>query len=154
MAIERRDALGRASTTHNMSSSSIYYKWANMRDRCNNPSCKQYVNYGGRGIKVCEEWNVFENFLNDMGVPEDGLSLDRIDVDGDYSKSNCRWADRKTQSNNRRNSKLYTHRFGVTLGSLELSILLGIKRATVQTRYRRGWSLDKQLNRGFGNVNS
>jgi hypothetical protein len=71
--------------------------------RCNNPKVVHYKHYGGRGIRVCEEWRVsYEKFRDDMGPQPQGLSLDRIDVDGNYESGNCRWADAKTQASNRR----------------------------------------------------
>lgn len=79
-----------------------YLAWLNMRRRCENPSAKGYSNYGGRGIKVCERWMKFENFLEDLGPSSDGLSLERLDVDGDYTPSNCAWASIEAQSNNKR----------------------------------------------------
>lgn len=80
-----------------------------MRKRCENPNCKSYADYGGRGIAVCERWQSFDNFLADMGVRPDGMSLDRIDSDGNYEPSNCRWATRIEQSHNSRASKLEPH---------------------------------------------
>lgn len=86
----------------NRSRSSTYLTWAGMKQRCLNPKHKQYQDYGGRGIKICKRWMKFEQFLKDMGVRPDGLTLDRINVDGSYCKRNCRWADKITQANNKR----------------------------------------------------
>ena len=80
-----------------------YKIWLQMRQRCNNPKCRVYKFYGGRGIKVCKRWDTFKNFLEDIGSrPEGNFSIDRIDVDGDYEPNNCRWTTQKTQVRNRR----------------------------------------------------
>lgn len=79
-----------------------------MHRRCERPQDGKYKNYGARGIKVCPEWTGakgFLQFVKDMGERPDGYSIDRIDVDGDYEPSNCRWADAKTQANNRQWNK-------------------------------------------------
>jgi hypothetical protein len=79
--------------------------WKRMIRRCRDPRDAVYSHYGGRGISVCERWNEYESFYADMGArPGTGYSLDRIDVNGNYEPSNCRWADTKTQARNKRNS--------------------------------------------------
>lgn len=83
-----------------------YHSWAHMKSRCLNNKCKDFYLYGGRGISVCKRWaDSFLNFIEDMGLkPASNYSIDRIDVNGNYEKSNCRWADPITQANNKRNS--------------------------------------------------
>lgn len=84
---------------HGMSNTSTYTSYVHMKDRCLNKNNDSYKNYGGRGISVCDRWlDSFENFLEDMGLRPDGFTLDRVDVNGNYNKENCIWADRKTQS--------------------------------------------------------
>ena len=80
-----------------------YQAWVNMRRRCSDKNNPSYCNYGRRGVKVCKRWqNSFENFLADMGEGPEGLTLDRINNDGNYTKNNCQWATWKIQANNRR----------------------------------------------------
>jgi hypothetical protein len=79
-----------------------YKSWENMRGRCRNPKHARYCDYGARGITVCERWDGFANFLDDMGEPPPGMSLDRIDPDGNYEPKNCRWATKWQQHINRR----------------------------------------------------
>ncbi|WP_199570603.1 hypothetical protein [Streptomyces murinus] len=89
-------------TRHGHKSSPLYASWAQMIQRCTNPDHKQWANYGGRGITVCERWLDFPNFLADMGERPAGLTLDRIDNNRSYEPGNCRWADVSTQNSNRR----------------------------------------------------
>lgn len=81
---------------------SVYTRWADMKQRCLNPNNHAYENYGGRGITVCDRWVTFENFYADMGDPPPGLSLDRFDNDGNYEPGNCRWATPEEQIANQR----------------------------------------------------
>src|ERR1700680_3607781 len=92
--------------------SATYSTWRSMRTRCRNPEHDSFSYYGGRGIKVCPRWEWFRNFLSDMGDKPMGYSLDRIDVNGPYSKENCRWVCFATQAHNRRNTKLWWNRGG------------------------------------------
>jgi len=88
--------------TRNKKRTRAYIAWMNMKQRCLKPNHKDYKNYGGRGITICQRWMVFANFQADMGEPGKGLSLDRIDNSKGYEKDNCRWADARTQRLNRR----------------------------------------------------
>lgn len=88
--------------TLNYKSTKTYCSWAHMIQRCTNPKNKRWKYYGARGISVCRRWRKFDNFLADIGEKPAGLQLDRIDVDGDYTPSNCRWATVSQQMKNRR----------------------------------------------------
>lgn len=92
--------------THGMSKTKEFRTWQAINQRCHNQKNKDYKNYGSKGITVCENWRIsFENFLKDMGErPENKTSIDRINNDLGYFKENCRWADAKTQANNRSNN--------------------------------------------------
>ena len=92
-------------TKHGFWDTSTYRTWCAMLQRCNNPNCATYKYYGARGIKVCERWELFENFLKDMGLRPDKLTIDRIDNDGNYEPGNCRWVTHKENCNNRHRKK-------------------------------------------------
>lgn len=94
-----------APTKHGYLKTPTYRAWNGARNRCNNPNNKDYDNYGGRGIRMCERWSLFQNFLADMGEAPEKLSLDRINNDGNYEPGNCRWATKSQQNFNQRKRK-------------------------------------------------
>lgn len=97
-----REAIAICKTTHGKSKTPTYRIWRVMLNRCDHSSQDSYKYYGGRGIKVCERWRKFENFLSDMGEKPDGLTLDRKKSEGNYEPGNCRWATWTEQRMNQR----------------------------------------------------
>jgi len=132
-------------TTHNMSRTKTYKIWAHMIQRCKNKKQVRYKDYGGRGITVCDKWLDFTNFYADMGECGPSLSIDRIDNNGNYEPSNCRWADAITQNNNTRKNRFVTAN-GKTMTIANWARLLNIKQNTIVTRLRRGWTDDQAIN--------
>lgn len=121
--------------------SPTYCTWQAMRQRCSNPKSPDWAVYGGRGIKVCERWmNSFPKFLSDMGERPEGCSLDRIDVDGDYCKENCRWATPKEQALNMRTTHLIKYN-GEVDSMNGWSKKLGVTWQTVEYNYKHGLPL-------------
>lgn len=125
----------------------IYKIFQKMKQRCYNKNSTYYKNYGGRGIKICTEWlNNFQLFY-DWAINNgynDILTIDRINVNGNYEPSNCRWVDMKTQSNNKRNNHLIFYK-GNNYTLSEISKIVGIKQSTIRARLKKGWSVEKAL---------
>jgi hypothetical protein len=118
-----------------------------MQDRCCNEKSENYHNYGGRGIKVCDRWrDSIENFVSDMGMrPSRKYSLDRIDVNGDYTPENCRWADNKTQNRNRRdNLHIIIRNEKMTIS--EAMERYSLPRHIITWRMRHGWTDEEIIN--------
>lgn len=135
---------------HGMSDGKAHRKWMSMRERCYSKTNYQYFRYGGRGIKVCDRWQVFINFYADMGECPEGMTLDRIDVNGDYSPENCRWATMKEQCRNRRTNKLITFK-GQTKPLAMWAEELGIKQTTLQMRLSKyKWPIERALSKADG----
>lgn len=118
----------------------LYLIWASMKTRCQNPAEPGYRNYGGRGIRVCDEWQEFEPFLKwaKANGYRKHLSLDRINNNGNYEPTNCRWATREQQSLNTRRNRLLTHK-GQTMPAKAWANELGVPYGTILSRLRRGW---------------
>lgn len=129
-----------------------YKCWDHMVYRCVNPDSEAYANYGGRGITVCERWrDSFDAFLNDMGSRPSRLhTIDRIDNDGNYEPGNCRWATKREQANNKRDTvKVAYHGREVTISDLRLAA--GLKHSTLFMRIQKyGWSLEDAVSTPVG----
>lgn len=131
--------------THGLTETTEYSIWTNMKTRCNNHNNEFYKDYGGRGIKICAEWeNSFENFYADMGKrPSKKHTLDRINNDNGYSVDNCRWAIKKVQANNRRNNILIEYN-GVSKTLKQWCEELELNYKNTHKRIKNlGWSIEK-----------
>ena len=145
-----KERLGEANKTHGESGKSSrtreYRIWANMMDRCHWGKTPSFAYYGARGIKVCDRWHSYENFLADMGRSPEGTSLDRKDNDGNYSPDNCRWATRRQQFLNTSRTIWVSHN-GNRITAFELCEQLGISRKAMRSRaVRRGNDYVSALN--------
>lgn len=143
----KREVTVARTRTHGLTRSRIRKTWCSMIRRCENSTDKSYRNYGGRGIRVCDEWHDLETFVAwayENGYSDD-LTIDRIDSSGDYCPENCRWVDRKTQNNNTRRNHLITFN-GETKTMAQWSESTGISYAAIKTRINRcGWTPERAL---------
>lgn len=134
---------------HGLSNTRLHRIWHSMYCRCYYKSTNQFQNYGGKGIKVCEEWKNSDGFIHfynwaiKNGYKED-LTLDRIDNEKDYCPENCKWSTKKEQSNNKTNNVLYEFN-GEVKTSKQWCELYGISQTTLKDRLKRGWSLEQAL---------
>lgn len=127
-------------TTHGLSrgkNNSIYIIWQGIKNRCLNKKAFAYKDYGGRGIKICDSWLSFENFYDDMkdGYTK-GLSIERIDVNGNYEKSNCTWITKAEQANNRRTTIYIDHEFYGKITIKDASVIVGVCWQAMYTRVK------------------
>jgi len=135
------ERLSKGQPTHGMSKTRTYRIWSLMLHRCNHPNSPIFQHYGGRGISVCEKWNTFLGFLEDMGEAPSGLTLERVDNNLGYYKENCRWASMEDQANNTRKNRYLTAN-GETLSLARWARRLGVRGATIAGRLGRGWSVE------------
>ncbi len=135
---------GKSHIRHGKTNTRIHRIWNAMKQRCTNPNCKAWKNYGGREITICDEWNGkdgFENFYewSSLHGYTDELTIDRIDVNGNYCPENCRWVTRKEQQNNRRANVVITYN-NEKHTLTEWADILGVNSATLINRHRLGWN--------------
>lgn len=142
----RKEQLTKRNSKHMFSGTPTHRTWKDMRARCNTRSNTDYANYGGRGIAVCGQWSNFIVFLRDMGERPDGKTIDRIDVNGNYTPENCRWADADTQANNKRQTRLIEIN-GVKASLAQWSRIYGVYAKTVAYRLRIGMSLENAFSK-------
>lgn len=142
-----RTNLVNRNTTHGLSKSRLYHIWRRMKQRCNDANTKDYANYGGRGITICNEWKddflSFHDWATKNGYDAD-KSIDRIDVNGNYEPGNCRWADMKEQASNKRNNRKISYK-GETHTLAEWSRITGIDTSLIRYRLKRHMELSKVL---------
>lgn len=132
--------------THGMKGTSTYKSWGAMKGRCLRKTDHAYNYYGAKGIKVCDRWLKFENFYIDMGKKPEGKTLDRINNNGNYELSNCRWADWETQNNNTSRNRFIICN-GITLTISQWSRKIGIPLSTLYSRlFKYNWNINKSLN--------
>lgn len=130
-------------TAHGMVSPE-HATWNSMLERCRNPKLRAYAAYGGRGITVCDRWLSFENFLADMGPRPEGKTIDRVNVDGNYEESNCRWATLAEQARNKRTNRKHLF-MGEMLIAADIATRAGIPLRRLQKRLRIGWPIDRAV---------
>lgn len=143
-------------SANGMCGTKFHRAFKHLKERCNNPHNPRYKHYGGRGIKCL--WNTFQEFYDDMyesylahveDFGEDDTSIDRIDVDGDYCKENCKWSTFVEQANNKQSSKVYTLN-GETHTLKDWSIITGINLNTLRGRLFKGWTVEDTLTKKVG----
>lgn len=143
-----REQAKKLNTTHGLSKTRLYKTYSQMKIRCLNPKNPAYKSYGGRGIKICEEWlkdfKVFYSWAMTNGY-NDSLSIDRIDVNGNYEPDNCRWVDAKTQCNNRRSNEQIEFK-GVKHSIAEWAEIYKIKKSVLWARLKKlNWPFEKAI---------
>lgn len=145
--LEKTKKTGKKNKTHGMTNTRIYRIWGNIKDRCLNKKCRDYNYYGGRGILICKDWIKFESFYNwsIKNGYKDNLTIDRIDVNGNYEPSNCRWATWTQQENNKRNT-FFVEYNGKTQSISDWCRELNLNYNTIKSRLQfRKWTTKKSF---------
>jgi hypothetical protein len=141
----RKDFSTEMATTHGLSGTRAFSIWNGIKTRCFNEKCRNFPYYGGRGISMSKEWRAsFTQFLDDMGEPPEGASIERKNNGGNYEKGNCVWATRRQQCRNRRSNRLLTFN-GQTKCLQDWSETIGVNRSVIQKRLKRGWTVEESL---------
>ena len=140
----RGDGKNEGQFKHGWYGTATYHAWNGMINRCTQPKMKHYKHYGGRGISVCPEWRDFRNFLRDMGPRPEGMSLDRINNDGNYEPGNCRWTTREEQRRNRR-CTIFIEYQGERYALADFCKKMCLNRHKVYLRLKRGWTLEEAM---------
>lgn len=135
------ELLAKRNTKHNLSDCPEYKTWKDMRSRCRSPRNKEFHNYGGRGIRTCTRWDNFDGFYSDMGSCPEGGTIERLDVNGNYEPSNCVWASRTVQANNKRSTVRLTIN-GETRSLSEWAKHYGVEISKASYRHRAGMAVD------------
>jgi len=143
----KRNYLGDAKRTHGLSNTLLYQKWGGIKDRCFNSNAPNYKYYGGRGISICKDWETdytaFHKWAMDNGYQK-GLTIERIDFNGNYEPSNCKWATWKEQQNNTSRTRFVKYK-GQTKSLMLWCEELDLEYGTIKARLKLGWSIEKQL---------
>lgn len=130
---------------HGQHGTLTYARWKSMMQRCNDPKHARYAYYGGRGITVCERWQQYPAFLEDVGeCPSTGMTLDRLKNDVGYEPGNCQWATKADQNRNRSHCVRLTHN-GVTMNATDWALAVGMAPNTLLQRLYLGWSTERAL---------
>jgi len=143
----QKELIKKRSITHGQRTTKLYKIWANMKSRCNNPNASHYEYYGGKGIKICEEWHDFKAFqiwAANNGY-SDGLTIDRIDNDKDYCPDNCRWITKRQQASNKSNNQKVSY-LGKTMTIAEWSNETKLSYYALIQRFHLGWDSEKMFN--------
>ena len=141
------ERISQAKKTHGESEATLYHKWEGIKQRTLNENRKDYADYGGRGIEVCQEWRDSFEAFRDWALAngyQDNLTIERKDTNGDYCPENCRWATKKEQANNRRNNRIIEHN-GERRTLKQWADIAGVSLETFKYRLDSGWDMDKAM---------